>query len=119
MVNHLLSQARAHRSKPVQVAALLRIARLQTASDRGQARITFEIAVEEALRLQGRDRDYIVRLARLVARRNLSVTPRAQEINRPTKGTGSPVPQIAGPRRLKPLRYAFPDLPGQSQLFRV
>lgn len=67
MVNHLLSQAWAQRSKPVQVAALLRIARLQTAFDRGHARITFEIALEEALRLQGRDRDYMVRLARLVA----------------------------------------------------
>jgi hypothetical protein len=67
MVNHLLSQAWARRSKPVQVAALLRIARLQTAFDRGQARITFEIALEETLRLQGRDRDSMVRLARLIA----------------------------------------------------
>jgi hypothetical protein len=67
MVNHLLSQARARRSKPVQVAALLRIARLQTAFDRGQARITFEIALEEALHLKGRDREFMVRLARLIA----------------------------------------------------
>ena len=51
----------------MRVAALLRIARVQTALDRGQARITFEIALEEVQRLKGRERESMVQLARLIA----------------------------------------------------
>jgi hypothetical protein len=45
---------------------MLRIARVQTALDRNQARITFEMALEEARRLSGRDRDSLLEEARFV-----------------------------------------------------
>jgi hypothetical protein len=68
MVNDLLPRARAARLEPtVRIAALLRIARVQTAFDRGQARITFEMALEEAQLLKGRDRESVIQLARLIA----------------------------------------------------
>ncbi|WP_213805155.1 hypothetical protein [Granulicella sp. dw_53] len=58
----------AARSQPaVRAAAMLRIARVQTAVDRGRARITFEMALEEARRLAGRDRDALLEQARWVA----------------------------------------------------
>src|SRR5271156_3550258 len=66
MVNDLLSRA-ARSKSPVRVAALLRVARVQTAFDRGQARITFEIALEEVQRLKGRERESMLQLARLIA----------------------------------------------------
>jgi hypothetical protein len=46
---------------------MLRIARVQTAFDRGQARVTLEIALEELPRLKGRERDCLLLDARLVA----------------------------------------------------
>ena len=50
----------------MRLAALMRIARVQTAFDRGQARITFEMALEEAQRLKGRERESMLQLARLI-----------------------------------------------------
>jgi hypothetical protein len=41
----------------VQLAAMLRIGRLQKAFDRGQGPITLEIPLKKALRLKGRDRE--------------------------------------------------------------
>jgi hypothetical protein len=66
MVNDLLSRA-ARSKSPVRAAAVLRIARVQTAFDRGQARITLEIALEEVQRLKGRERESMLQLARLIA----------------------------------------------------
>jgi hypothetical protein len=51
----------------VRAAALLQISRVETASDRGRARITFEMALEEIRRLKGRNRDYLFSQARWVA----------------------------------------------------
>ncbi len=70
MTDDLLTRAReqaARSQPPVRVAAMLRIARVQTAFERGQARITFEMALEDTRRLSGRDRDSLLEQARLVA----------------------------------------------------
>src|SRR5262249_53585744 len=60
----------AERSEPtVRIAALLRIARVQTALDPGQARNTFETALAESYKLhgRGRDRQFLLQEARLIA----------------------------------------------------
>lgn len=58
----------AERSKPdVRVAALLRIARVQTALDRGQARRTFEQALDEIRLILGRDATFFLEHARFLA----------------------------------------------------
>ena len=61
MADHLVAEARkqAERSSPpVRAAARMRIARVQSAIDPGQARITFEMALEEIRMLSTRDRDW-------------------------------------------------------------
>jgi hypothetical protein len=66
----LLARARveAERARaPVRAAALMRIARVQTAFDRGQARITFEMGLAEARGLRGRDSRALLSSARLLA----------------------------------------------------
>ena len=56
------------RSKPdVRVAALMRIARVQTAVERGQARNTFEQALDEIERIPGRDAPFLLEHARFFA----------------------------------------------------
>jgi hypothetical protein len=63
MVGELLASAFevAQHSKPdVRVAALLRIARVQTALDRGQARETFDQALDEIRRIPGRDGAFLL-----------------------------------------------------------
>jgi len=70
MPDDLLSRAweQAERSKPpVRAAALLRIARVQTVFDRDQARRTFERALDETRRLPGRDGEFLLEQARLLA----------------------------------------------------
>ena len=70
MPDDLLVGARrqAERAKPpVRAAALLRIARVETAVDRGRAQITFEMGLEEAQALTGREKHALLSQARLVA----------------------------------------------------
>jgi hypothetical protein len=70
MPDDLLGQTReqAERSEPaVRAAALLRIARVETASDRQQARNTFEQALMAIKQLTGVEGDFLVSQARLVA----------------------------------------------------
>ena len=70
MVGELLASALevAQHSKPdVRVAALLRIARVQTVLDRGQARRTFEQALDTIRRIPGRDGAFLLEHARLFA----------------------------------------------------
>jgi hypothetical protein len=70
MPDDLLSRAweQAERSKPpVRAAALLRIARVQTAFDSDQARYTFEQALDETRQLSGRDGESLLEQARLLA----------------------------------------------------
>ena len=70
MTDDLLAGARAQAERsepPVRAAALLRIARVQTAFDRGQARITFQRALDETRRLSGRDREFLLEQAQLLA----------------------------------------------------
>jgi hypothetical protein len=70
MPDDLLARAweQAERSKPpVRAAALLRIARVQTVFDRDQARRTFERALDETRRLSGRDGEFLLEQARLLA----------------------------------------------------
>jgi hypothetical protein len=70
MVGELLASAFevAQHSKPdMLVAALLRIARVQTAVDRGQARSTFEQALDEIRRIPGRDATFLLEHARFFA----------------------------------------------------
>jgi TonB family protein len=58
----------ARHSKPdVRVAALLRIARVQTVLDRGQARRTLELALDEIRRIPGRDGALLLDHARTFA----------------------------------------------------
>ena len=60
--------AAAEHSKPdVRTAALMRIARVQTALDRSEARRTFERALEEIRRIPGRDGAFLLEHARLFA----------------------------------------------------
>ena len=66
----LLARARVEAERatpPVRAAALMRIARIQTAFDRGQARITFEMGLEETRGLRGRERKTLLSGARLLA----------------------------------------------------
>jgi hypothetical protein len=70
MPDDLLAGARAQAERsepPVRAAALLRIARVETAFDRGQARITFQQALDETRRLSGRDREFLLEQAQLLA----------------------------------------------------
>ncbi|MGB6942994.1 MAG: hypothetical protein WBE37_11405 [Bryobacteraceae bacterium] len=62
------AQSQADKSKPdVRAAALMRIARVQTAFDRHQARATFEQALKEIRQLPGRDGEFLLQQARLLA----------------------------------------------------
>lgn len=66
----LLARARVvaeRATPPVRAAALMRIARIETAFDRGQARITFEMGLEETRGLRGRERQTLLSGARLLA----------------------------------------------------
>jgi hypothetical protein len=66
----LLARARveAERARaPIRAAALMRIARVETRFDRGQARITFEMGLAEARGLRGREGQAILSSARLLA----------------------------------------------------
>jgi hypothetical protein len=70
MPDHLLAAAwrQADRSKPpVRAAALMRIARVQTALDRSQARSTFEQGLDETRRLSGSDGEFLLEQAQLLA----------------------------------------------------
>jgi hypothetical protein len=70
MSKDLLARARVEAERaaaPVRAAALMRIARVETAFDRGQARITFEMGLEEARALRGRERRDLLSTARLLA----------------------------------------------------
>jgi hypothetical protein len=70
MLDNLLSNARkrAERSDPpVRIAALMRIARVQSKRDAGQARITFEMALAEIGRLSPRERGIFLDQARLLS----------------------------------------------------
>jgi hypothetical protein len=52
---------------PVRAAALMRIARVETKRNMGQARITFEVALEEIRRLARPERDVLLEQARLLS----------------------------------------------------
>ncbi len=70
MADDLIAHARkqAERSSPpVRAAARMRIARVESAVDPGQARITFEMALDEIRSLPDRDRDFFLREAQKVA----------------------------------------------------
>jgi hypothetical protein len=70
MPKDLLARARveAERARaPIRAVALMQIARVETAFDRGQARITFEMGLAEALGLRGREGQAILSSARLLA----------------------------------------------------
>jgi hypothetical protein len=70
MSDDLIAQARkqAERSlPPVRAAARMRIARVQSAVDPGQARITFEMALDEIHSFVGRDRDFFFQDAQEIA----------------------------------------------------
>lgn len=70
MLHQLLAEARtqAGKSKPdVRAAALMRIARVETAFDCHQARATFEQALKEIRQLPGRDGEFLLQQARLLA----------------------------------------------------
>ncbi|HEY1238936.1 MAG TPA: hypothetical protein VGF16_00205 [Bryobacteraceae bacterium] len=70
VVGELLASAHAaalHSKPDVRAAALLRIARVQTAVDRSQARRTFEQALDEIRRISGRDGAFLLEHARLFA----------------------------------------------------
>lgn len=70
MPKDLLARARveAERARvPVRAVALMQIARVETAFDRGQARITFEMRLAEALGLRGREGQAFLSSARLLA----------------------------------------------------
>ena len=56
-----------HSKRDVRAAALLRIARVQTTFDRGQARSTFEQALDEIRRISGQDGAFLLEHARLFA----------------------------------------------------
>ena len=70
MPKDLLARARVEADRargPVRAAALMRIARVETAFDGGQARITFEMGLAEARGLRGREGRALVSSARLLA----------------------------------------------------
>jgi len=54
-------------SPPVRAAALMRVARVQSAVDPGQARITFEMALDEIRSLPSPDRDLLFEQAQQIA----------------------------------------------------
>jgi hypothetical protein len=68
MIFLALAVERAERSEPaVRVAALLRIARVESAIDRERARKTFERALTETRQITGVDGNFLLAHARLVA----------------------------------------------------
>jgi hypothetical protein len=70
MVDELLEEARKQVGRsvaPIRCAALMRIARIETKGDAGQARITFEMALEEIRRLARSERDLLLEQARLLS----------------------------------------------------
>jgi hypothetical protein len=70
MTNDLLTSARSQAeqsSSPVRAAARMRIARVESAVDPGQARVTFEIALDEIRNLSSRDRQVLFEQAQQVA----------------------------------------------------
>jgi len=70
MLQDLLARAQEqaeHSSPPVRAAALLRIARVQAASDPGQGRRTFLAALDETRRIPGRNGHFMLEQARLTA----------------------------------------------------
>jgi hypothetical protein len=70
MPDDLVAEARkqAERSSPpVRAVARMRIARVQSAIDPGQARITFEMALDEIRSLPSRDRDFFFQDAQKIA----------------------------------------------------
>lgn len=70
MVDELLPGARKQAGRsvaPVRAAALMRIARVETKRNAGQARITFEMALEEIRRLARPERDVLLEQARLLS----------------------------------------------------
>jgi hypothetical protein len=70
MLQDLLARAQEqaeHSSPPVRAAALLRIARVQSASDPQQARCTFLTALDETRRISGRNGHFMLEQARLTA----------------------------------------------------
>ena len=70
MTNDLLTSARSkaeRSSSPVRAAARMRIARVESAVNPGQARITFEIALDEIRSLSSRDRQVLFEHAQQVA----------------------------------------------------
>lgn len=70
MLDDLLARARkqADRSSPVvRAAARMRIARVESAVDPGQARITFGMALDEIRSFPGRERDFFFEHAQQIA----------------------------------------------------
>ena len=70
MADDLLAHARKQAERalpPFRATAWLRIARVQSAADPGQARITFEMDLEEIRRLPARGRDFFFQDAQKVA----------------------------------------------------
>jgi hypothetical protein len=70
MASDLVARARAHAersSSVVRAAARMRIARVESVDDPGQARITFEMALDEIRSLRGRQRDFFFGQARQIA----------------------------------------------------
>jgi hypothetical protein len=68
--DELLARSRVEAERatvPVRAAARMRIARVETVFDRGQARITFEMGLDEARGLRGRARQELLSSARLLA----------------------------------------------------
>ena len=70
MTDNLLvrAQRQAERSAPpVRAAARMRIARVQSATDPGQARVTFEMALDEIRSLPSRERQVLFEQAQQIA----------------------------------------------------
>jgi hypothetical protein len=70
MVDELFAETRKQAGQsvaPVRAAALMRIARVETKHNAGQARITFEMAIEEIRRLARPERDVLLQQARLLS----------------------------------------------------
>jgi hypothetical protein len=70
MVDELVAEARKQAGRsvaPVRAAAWMRIARVETKRNAGQARITFEMALEEIRHLARPERDVLLEQARLLS----------------------------------------------------
>jgi len=70
MIEDLLVQARTateRSSPPIRAAARMRIARVESAANLGQARITFEMALDEIRQLPGRERQILFEHAQQIA----------------------------------------------------